>query len=233
VNLVESTHSYDLLVVPQATYVTLVVVLITLLLAVAVPALRNPMHSLLALIGVFLLAVLLYIVAGAEFLGLVFLIVYVGAVAILFLFVIMLLNVKALATTFTVIQRRSQVYALAAGVSCSLFLLALNVHAFTKYIVQDLALATLKLSAVELVLYYVNYGAADVMAFATLYTDQAALFLLITLVLLIAMLGAIVLATATLDEEEPLPVRGAEMTLSVPLLTNSTDFQATVRPPPQ
>ncbi len=56
----------------------------------------NPMHALLALIGVFLSTVFFYLALGAEFLGLVFLIVYVGAVAILFIFVIMLINVKAL-----------------------------------------------------------------------------------------------------------------------------------------
>lgn len=77
-------------------------------LAVAVPLLRNPMHALLSLVGVFLSTVLFYLGAGSEFIGLVFLIVYVGAVAILFLFVIMLLNVKSLTSDVKVVQFATQ-----------------------------------------------------------------------------------------------------------------------------
>ena len=48
----------------------------------------------LYLVVVFLQASLLFLLLGAEFLFVLFLIVYVGAVAILFLFVIMLLNLR-------------------------------------------------------------------------------------------------------------------------------------------
>jgi len=188
----------------ESFIVTLLIPLAAVFLAMAVVAFRNPMHSLLALIGVFFLAVLIYIASGAEFLGLVFLIVYVGAVAILFLFVIMLLNVKSLTSSVALLQRASQVYLLDAGVYLSLMLLSFNYHTLLIQIARDTALYALHASTVESLVYYVNYGAADVMAFATLYSDQVALFLLITVILLIAMLGAIVLATATLDEEEPL-----------------------------
>ena len=46
--------------------------------------------------GVFICGSALMILVGAEFLGLVYLMVYVGALAVLFLFVIMMLNIKAL-----------------------------------------------------------------------------------------------------------------------------------------
>jgi NADH:ubiquinone oxidoreductase subunit 6 (subunit J) len=173
-------------------------------LAYAVVVLRNPMQSLLSLIGLFLLAVIIYIANGAEFLGLVFLIVYVGAVAILFLFVIMLLNVKTLTSSDTLIQRPSQVLSLDAGIYWGFGVLSLSFHTFFLQFTFDTVLNEARASSVGALLYYVNYGAADVMAFATLYSDQVALFLLITIILLVAMLGAIVLATATLDEEEPL-----------------------------
>ena len=55
---------------------------------------RNPVISMLYLIVAFLQASLLFLLLGAEFLFVLFLIVYVGAVAILFLFVIMLLNLR-------------------------------------------------------------------------------------------------------------------------------------------
>ncbi|BBL53438.1 NADH:ubiquinone oxidoreductase subunit J [Bartonella quintana] len=61
--------------------------------AVIVITARNPVHSVLFLILAFFNAAALFLLAGAEFLGLILLIVYVGAVAVLFLFVIMMLDV--------------------------------------------------------------------------------------------------------------------------------------------
>jgi NADH:ubiquinone oxidoreductase subunit 6 (subunit J) len=55
---------------------------------------NSPVNSLLSLIGIFTLVIVLMIMAKAEFLGYLFLIVYVGAIAILFLFVIMMFNLK-------------------------------------------------------------------------------------------------------------------------------------------
>ncbi|MEM9331351.1 MAG: NADH-quinone oxidoreductase subunit J [Pseudomonadota bacterium] len=54
---------------------------------------RNPVHSVLFLILTFVNASGLFILAGAEFLGLLLIVVYVGAVAVLFLFVVMMLDV--------------------------------------------------------------------------------------------------------------------------------------------
>src|ERR1700693_1460881 len=61
--------------------------------AVMVIASRNPVHSVLFLILAFVNASGLFILMGAEFLGMVLVFVYVGAVATLFLFVIMMLDV--------------------------------------------------------------------------------------------------------------------------------------------
>ena len=55
---------------------------------------KNPIHSVLFLVFVFFNTAGLLILLGAEFLAMLFLIVYVGAVAVLFLFVMMMLNVK-------------------------------------------------------------------------------------------------------------------------------------------
>jgi NADH-quinone oxidoreductase subunit J len=54
---------------------------------------RNPVHSVLFLILAFVNASGLFIMTGAEFLGLLLIVVYVGAVAVLFLFVVMMLDV--------------------------------------------------------------------------------------------------------------------------------------------
>ena len=54
---------------------------------------RNPVHSVLFLILAFFNAAGLFVMLGAEFVGLILVIVYVGAVAVLFLFVVMMLDI--------------------------------------------------------------------------------------------------------------------------------------------
>jgi NADH-quinone oxidoreductase subunit J len=61
--------------------------------ALMVIAARNPVHSVLFLILAFVNASGLFMLAGAEFLALILIVVYVGAVAVLFLFVVMMLDV--------------------------------------------------------------------------------------------------------------------------------------------
>ena len=61
--------------------------------AVMVVSARNPVHAVLFLILVFFNAAGLFLLAGAEFLALILIVVYVGAVAVLFLFVVMMLDV--------------------------------------------------------------------------------------------------------------------------------------------
>ncbi len=55
---------------------------------------RNPVHSVLFLILAFFNAAGLFLLAGAEFLAMILVIVYVGAVAVLFLFVVMMLDIN-------------------------------------------------------------------------------------------------------------------------------------------
>jgi NADH-quinone oxidoreductase subunit J len=54
---------------------------------------RNPVHSVLFLILAFCNGAGLFLLAGAEFLAMMLVVVYVGAVAVLFLFVVMMLDV--------------------------------------------------------------------------------------------------------------------------------------------
>src|ERR687898_185151 len=66
---------------------------LTIASAVAVIFARNPVHSVLWLILAFFNAAGLMVLAGAEFIAMLLVIVYVGAVAVLFLFVVMMLDV--------------------------------------------------------------------------------------------------------------------------------------------
>ena len=61
--------------------------------AIMVTVSRNTVHSVFFLILDFITISCLFIMIGAEFIGMIMLIVYVGAVAVLFLFVVMMLNV--------------------------------------------------------------------------------------------------------------------------------------------
>ena len=68
--------------------------IIAILSAIMVIVSRNTVHAVFFLILDFISIASLFILIGAEFLGMMMIIVYVGAVAVLFLFVVMLLNVS-------------------------------------------------------------------------------------------------------------------------------------------
>lgn len=55
---------------------------------------KNPIHSVLYLILIFINTICFFFLLGVEYLSFVFLIIYVGAIAVLFLFVVMMLNIK-------------------------------------------------------------------------------------------------------------------------------------------
>jgi NADH:ubiquinone oxidoreductase subunit 6 (subunit J) len=158
------------------------------------------MHSLLALLGVFFCTAILYLIAGLAFVGVVFLIVYVGAVAVLFLFVIMLLNVKSLTSNEELIQHQSQILAIifaAALLAQTFFTLG---GAFDHLLaIGFLRDAILEATTSEAVSFYVRFQAADINSLTGLYTTHGILLLVTTIVLLVALLGAIILATVTTE----------------------------------
>jgi NADH-quinone oxidoreductase subunit J len=90
---------YFFMVVDYFSFSCLLLVLqiLSLIHALAVVTVRNPIYSILFLIGVFLLTAVLFILClSSFFLAMVLVIVYMGAVCVLFLFVVMMLNIKLL-----------------------------------------------------------------------------------------------------------------------------------------
>ena len=65
--------------------------------ALGVIAVRNPVYAVLLLVVAFFSSAALFVMQGAEFLGLLLVIVYVGAIAVLFLFVVMMLDIRFVA----------------------------------------------------------------------------------------------------------------------------------------
>lgn len=71
-----------------------IISLVTILCGILVIISKNPVVSVLFLIGLFLSIACYLMIIGLNFIGLSYLLVYVGAVSILFLFILMLINVR-------------------------------------------------------------------------------------------------------------------------------------------
>lgn len=152
---------------------------IAIVSAIMVIWVGNPVHSVLFLVLVFISMAGVLIIYGAEFLGMLFIIVYIGAIAILFLFVVMMLPTrltKPNITIFFVIC--SLILALFIGVQ----LLGIELTGFSS--------ATPELSSRTLT----PLSNIEVLA-SLIYTEFNSIFLIAGLILLVAMIGAIVLTT--------------------------------------
>ncbi|MEO3471596.1 NADH-quinone oxidoreductase subunit J [Roseomonas sp. CAU 1739] len=148
--------------------------------AVMVVTSRNPVHSVLFLILAFFNAAGLFLLAGAEFLAMILVIVYVGAVAVLFLFVVMMLDID-----FTQLREGFQRYAPIGAIIGAILLVELLMVVTTWRFAPEAA--TLRLNPTPA-------GMTNAEALGRiLYTDYIYLFQACGLILLVAMIGAIVL----------------------------------------
>ena len=155
---------------------------VTVFSAVMVTVSRNTVYSVFFLILVFVSVSILFIMIGAEFLGMIMLIVYVGAVAVLFLFVVMMLNVTEQVTKKT--TRKGIINNISVGsiVGVIIFLELLVVIGGWKY------------KGTFTPLSYTNLAQSNTHALGNiLYTDYIHLFQIAGMILLIAMIGAITL----------------------------------------
>ena len=152
--------------------------------AIMVTVSRNTVYSVFFLILVFISISILFIMIGAEFLGMIMLIVYVGAVSVLFLFVVMMLNITEQLTKRS--SRRGLINNISVGsiVGVIIFLELLVVVGGWKY-----KGTFVPLSATNLNLDISNTHALG----NVLYTDYIHLFQISGMILLIAMIGAITL----------------------------------------
>ncbi len=141
---------------------------------------RNPVHSVLWLILAFFNGAGLMLLAGAEFIAMLLVIVYVGAVAVLFLFVVMMLDID-----FAELRAGFARY-LPVGLALAVILLAEMVFAVGAWRAGGVALA--RREGVT------PAGVPNIEAIgALLYTRYLYIFEAAGLVLLVAMIGAIVL----------------------------------------
>lgn len=141
---------------------------------------KNPMYCVLFMVLTFFNAAGLFILLGAEFIGLLMVMVYVGAIAVMFLFVLMTINID-----FAVLREGFASY-LPVGLIVAVALVAEFVTAFFSGAFDQstsLAQPMMKTGEEENIVELGN----------VLFTNYAFPFITVSIVLLIAMVGAIVL----------------------------------------
>ena len=151
--------------------------------AIMVTVSKNTVHSVFFLILDFISISCLFIMIGAEFLGMIMLIVYVGAVAVLFLFVVMMLNVAQQKNQWFISEENSGHIPVGLLISAIIFFELIIVIGGWKYkpdLFEAGSLITNDISNTH------SLG-------QVLYTDYIHIFQISGMILLIAMIGAIVL----------------------------------------
>ncbi len=136
---------------------------------------KNPVNSVLFLVLAFLNSTFLFILIGAEFVGIILAIVYIGAVAILFLFVVMMLDIQKVTLMLNIKK-----YVPIAVVFASIILA--EIIYLTVY-------KTTKLNPDIIIKHENNTEQIGDVLYTTYFID----FQLSGIVLLLAMIGAIVL----------------------------------------
>ena len=152
--------------------------------AIMVTASKNTVHSVLFLILDFITISCLFIMIGAEFLGMIMLIVYVGAVAVLFLFVVMMLNVAQQKKHWFSSSESSKHVPVGVLISVIIFFELIVVIGGWKFKTDIVSSMSLSLNPDSTNTHLIGN---------ILYTDYIHLFQLSGMILLVAMIGAIVL----------------------------------------
>ena len=158
--------------------------IIAVISAIMVTVSKNTVHSVFFLILDFISISCLFIMIGAEFLGMIMLIVYVGAVAVLFLFVVMMLNVAQQKNQWFVSKQSSSHIPIGLIISTIIFFELIIVVGGWKYKPELINAASSKiLSEISN-----THSLGQI-----LYTDYIHVFQISGMILLVAMIGAIVL----------------------------------------
>ena len=161
---------------------------VAIISAIMVTASKNTVHSVFFLILDFISISCLFIMIGAEFLGMIMLIVYVGAVAVLFLFVVMMLNVaqqeNAWFQSKKSKEKTSSHIPIGFLISVIIFFELIIVVGGWKFKPELSTDLNLSLSIGETNTHSIG---------SVLYTDYIHLFQISGIILLLSMIGAIVL----------------------------------------
>ncbi len=157
--------------------------LIAIFSALMVIASRNTVNSVFFLILDFISVSCLFIMIGAEFLGMILLIVYVGAVAVLFLFVVMMLNVAQQKQSWFVGKKATHI---PSGLIVSILILLELIVVIGGWKYKDNVIPITNLNLNQ------NFSNTHQIG-NVMYTDYILYFQLSGVILLLSMIGAIIL----------------------------------------
>ena len=158
--------------------------LIAIVSAIMVTVSKNTVHSVFFLILDFISISCLFIMIGAEFIGMIMLIVYVGAVAVLFLFVVMMLNVAQQKNQWLLSEDSSRHIPVGLIISSLIFFELIIVIGGWKFKPEFVSQSNSNILS--------NISNTHSLG-QVLYTDYIHVFQISGMILLIAMIGAIVL----------------------------------------
>jgi NADH-quinone oxidoreductase subunit J len=151
--------------------------------AVLVVTTRDTVHSVLFLVLDFLFVAALYVLLGAQFLAAIQVLVYAGGIVVLYLFVVMLVNLKRPPEEYRDPRRRSMLgFGLSAAVLVELGAIAVWGGTSPAPALADAAAAAMPVT-----------GNTEQVGWL-LYTSYLIPFEIASMLLLVAMIGAIVLA---------------------------------------
>jgi len=157
---------------------------IAIISAIMLTVSKNTVHSVFFLILDFISISCLFIMIGAEFIGMMMLIVYVGAVAVLFLFVVMMLNVTQQENQWFISTKSSTHLPVGLLISLVIFfelIVVIGGWKFKPDLVTSLSLS-------------INQNTTNTHSLGNvIYTDYIHIFQLSGMILLVAMIGAIIL----------------------------------------
>jgi len=157
---------------------------IAIISAIMLTVSKNTVHSVFFLILDFISISCLFIMIGAEFIGMMMLIVYVGAVAVLFLFVVMMLNVTQQENQWFISTKSSTHLPVGLLISLVVFfelIVVIGGWKFKPDLVTSMSLS-------------INQNITNTHSLGNvIYTDYIHVFQLSGMILLVAMIGAIVL----------------------------------------
>jgi NADH-quinone oxidoreductase subunit J len=170
---------------------------------------KNPIHSILYLVLVFILTTILFLTLNVEFIAMLFLVLYIGAIVVLFLFVVMMLNVR-------IIELRERVISyvpIAIIIVLIFFLLILSMLkidfiiepsritleniSILEFFFKDILTSNISKNENNIYINPINLNNLNLIAIA-LYKNYIVIFFLAGIVLFVAMIGSI---TLTLNQK--------------------------------
>ena len=157
--------------------------------AIAVVIAKNPVHSALFLLASFLMVASIFILQEAEFVGAVQILVYGGGIMVLFLFVIMLVHQRTVRTV-TAFHHQWDIALLLVAVALVVFLYILGTETFPSVTSNPEALKSVGGRVVG------NTEAVSLY----LYRDYLLPFEVASVLLLVAMIGAVVLGRRSVEK---------------------------------